>query len=221
MVLPLPSWAPVLTDDRLDRLTRFADLRNKWAHGEGRALVSWERAVDEGTRALVEGIEIIRWIGSSVLPGLADSPSIVSGVTEMSLPAKRGSRGPGIFISYSSPDKAVARSLAVMLDQLGYSVWYDDWAIGPGDSIVGKISEGLARKDMLIVLLSPSSVRSLWVRRELNTALMSQLSGQAVKVVPVMTKKCSIPTILKDIKYIDMTQGLQKGFVQLLEFLGK
>ena len=89
-----------------------------------------------------------------------------------------------------------------------------DW-----ESIVQKINEGLARNDTLVILLSPNSVSSKWVQRELNSVLMTQLSDQNVTVVPLLIAECDIPTVLKYIKYIDMTRDYQTGFIKLCEFL--
>jgi hypothetical protein len=98
-------------------------------------------------------------------------------------------------------------------------VWYDDWEIGIGDSIVAKIEEGLARNDTLIVLLSPASVESKWVRRELDTALMNQLAGHNVKIIPVLIARCELPAVLASIKYVDLTSSFQDGIIQLMQTL--
>jgi hypothetical protein len=209
----------ILEDDYLDRLERFANLRNTWAHGGISTTFSGELVIDEGRRGLIEGIELIRWIGGSILPALAEAPSVEFSTPEISLPEQRGKRESGIFISHSTADTDVADRIATGLRTFGYKVWYAEWAIAPGDSIVAKIEEELAKTDILVILLSPNSIRSRWVQRELNATLMRQLSGQKVKVVPIMIAESDIPAILKDIKYIDMTQDFQTGFLKLLEFL--
>jgi hypothetical protein len=101
-----------------------------------------------------------------------------------------------------------------------YPVWYSDWAIKAGESIVEKINEGLTQNDTLVVLLSRESVASPWVRRELTATVMDQLAGQDVTVVPILIEECSIPPVLRDIRYIDMRPDrFEKGFIELLEFL--
>jgi hypothetical protein len=48
-----------------------------------------------------------------------------------------------VFLSHSSKDKAVVRTLAERLRQDGLNVWFDVRALKPGDSILAKIEEGL------------------------------------------------------------------------------
>jgi len=50
-------------------------------------------------------------------------------------------------------------------------VWYDKWEIKVGDSLIEKIQEGLDIHDYLAIILSPESVSSEWVKRELNSAV--------------------------------------------------
>lgn len=47
-----------------------------------------------------------------------------------------------VFLSHSSKDKAVVRSLAERLRADGLKVWFDEWVLKPGDSIPAKIEEG-------------------------------------------------------------------------------
>jgi len=48
-----------------------------------------------------------------------------------------------VFLSHSSADKPVVRTVAERLRADGLNVWFDDWEIKPGDSIPAKIEEGL------------------------------------------------------------------------------
>ena len=47
-----------------------------------------------------------------------------------------------VFLSHSAKDKAVVRPLAERLRQDGLKVWFDEWALKPGDSIPAKIEAG-------------------------------------------------------------------------------
>ena len=139
--------------------------------------------------------------------------------TEESGPRPRGEREFGVFLSHSAKDAQMAEKIAADLRALKYPVWYADWAIAPGQSIVEKITEGLTRSDTLIILLSENSVRSKWVEHELNTALMNRLNGQDVTVLPVLISGGELPDSLQGVKYIDMRENFQKGFTKLLDVL--
>jgi hypothetical protein len=47
-----------------------------------------------------------------------------------------------LFLSPSSKDKAVVRSLAERVRHDGLEVWFDEWALKPGDTVPARIEEG-------------------------------------------------------------------------------
>ena len=65
-----------------------------------------------------------------------------------------------VFISYTHADRPFASRLAVDLTHAGVNVWYDEWEILPGDSIVEKIDTALRENDYLMVILTPDSIES-------------------------------------------------------------
>lgn len=77
---------------------------------------------------------------------------------------------PQLFLSHSSKDNEFVEKLRQSLKADGYNVWYDDWEIRVGDSIIQKINDGISESDFLIIVLSKNSVNSKWVREELNSA---------------------------------------------------
>ncbi|MDA3883993.1 MAG: toll/interleukin-1 receptor domain-containing protein [Candidatus Delongbacteria bacterium] len=121
-----------------------------------------------------------------------------------------------IFISYSSQDSKFADRLAQDLGKMGVNLFYAKWMIKVGDSIVEKINTALLSHDILLVILSNSSVNSHWVNRELNSSLMRQLNKQNIRIFPVLLKSCVIPPLLADIKYADFTIEYQSGLNELL-----
>ena len=78
---------------------------------------------------------------------------------------------PSVFLSYAQPDQKVARQLAEDLRVPGVQVWFDQQEILAGDSIAERIREGIRSVDYLIVLLSESSAKSVWVSREIGAAM--------------------------------------------------
>lgn len=122
-----------------------------------------------------------------------------------------------IFISHSSKDKPFVRQLVNDLRSRNIDVWVDERELKVGDSIVKGISEGLNEADYLIVVLSKSSASSRWVQAELNTAIMDQLSGKGVVVLPILIEDCQIPALLKDRVYADFRGDYAVGLETLLE----
>jgi hypothetical protein len=112
---------------------------------------------------------------------------------------------PSVFLSHSHADKQFARQLAEDLQGAGARVWIDEAEIRLGDSLIKKISAAIDEVDYLAVVLSPASVESEWVRREVEIALNEEIAGQAVKVLPLLLSTCEIPAFLRGRLYADFT----------------
>jgi hypothetical protein len=125
----------------------------------------------------------------------------------------------GIFLSHTSADKPAVRKLAEDLRSAGVHVWIDEAEIRPGDSLFDRIEAGINDMEYLGVVLSPRSVESPWVQKELNMALVSALSVRAIRVIPLLFESCSIPLRVRDIKWIDFRPDYQRGLEELLRAL--
>lgn len=90
-----------------------------------------------------------------------------------------------VFISHAAEDKEeVARPLAHALRDAGYRVWYDEFALSLGDSLVRSIDRGLAESRYGIVIVSPRFLAKDWPRRELE-GLVTREIGRGKVVLPV------------------------------------
>jgi DNA-binding MarR family transcriptional regulator len=121
-----------------------------------------------------------------------------------------------VFISYSHEDKDFAEKLAHALHDAGEDVWWDQWEMMPGDSLVAKIfEEGLARAKAFIVVLSPESVRSKWVREELDVATIRKIEG-VTRIIPVLRESVEIPISLRALLWLDMQQDFAGGVKRII-----
>jgi hypothetical protein len=127
-----------------------------------------------------------------------------------------GLERPLMFICHASEDKAFVEKLVVELDFRALHAWFDQREILVGDSIVEKINLALKETRYVVVVLSKRSVNKPWVRRELGSSLMRQLSNEGVLLLPVLLDECEIPPLLADIKYADFTRSFDKGLLDLL-----
>jgi hypothetical protein len=124
---------------------------------------------------------------------------------------------PSIFLSYSSRDREFARRLCTDLERSGVAVWLDEAELRIGDSIIVRIAEAIAGVDFLVVLLSPASVESVWVKRELELALSLEIERKLTGVLPILVEKCQIPAPLVGRVYADFTDSsLYAGRLNLL-----
>ena len=121
-----------------------------------------------------------------------------------------------IYISYSRKDIAFVRRLAGDLEKVGYDVWWDLTDLRGGDDWVRVIPGAIEASEYILVVLSPSSVDSDWVRREYAQALSLRK-----KIIPIMLEPSSVPFALNTINYLDFAgDDYTANLNRLLEVLG-
>lgn len=122
-----------------------------------------------------------------------------------------------LFISYSSKDKDFVQKLVHDLKTNGINVWWDEWEMKVGDSLIKKIQDGIKRSAYLGIVLSPNSVTSPWVEKELDTAQIIELEKQEVFILPILKETTEIPIFLKMKNYADFRGSYENGLNRLLE----
>lgn len=125
-----------------------------------------------------------------------------------------------IFISYSHQDKGLVERLANDLKAAGLAVWWDQWEVKVGQSIVQKVSDGIESSAYLIAVLSPHSSQSNWVQQEIGSAMMKQLSAErGITILPLLAADCEVPILLRAIKWADFRTDYGLGLKSLLDVL--
>ncbi len=74
-----------------------------------------------------------------------------------------------VFLSHSSQDQAIVRDIAERLRADGLRVWFDEWAIRPGDNIPAKHEEGLEHSRVLVLCMSANAFGADWAQLETGT----------------------------------------------------
>lgn len=113
---------------------------------------------------------------------------------------------PTLFLSHNHADKSFVRRLATDLNNQGISYWLDEAEIKVGESLIEKIRAGIDSVDFVVVILSPDSVVSPWVQREVDVAMNQEISGRRMKVLPLMYRTCDLPGFLLGKRYADFTE---------------
>jgi len=121
-----------------------------------------------------------------------------------------------IFISHSLEDEEFASKLAEDLIEFGHEPWLDKWEIKVGECIPTKIEHGVSEADYIIIILSPSSVKSNWVEKEWKMKYWEEIERNETLVLPVLIKDCKIPPLLKTKKYADFRRKYSIGLVNLM-----
>jgi hypothetical protein len=125
-----------------------------------------------------------------------------------------------VFISYSEADEKWARLLRSSLAEEGFEVWNSASDIAPGDNWMLKSGKALQTADAMIVLLSPDSAKSDWVRSEIEYALSSpQFRG---RVIPLLIKPTEdVPWILHKLHFIRATKDVDETISRVVAVLQK
>ena len=121
-----------------------------------------------------------------------------------------------VFLSHSHSDEAFTRRLSEALQAHGIHTWLDEAEIRVGDSLIQKIEVAIRDCTYLAVVLSPESVQSEWVRKEVEIALHQEIHGRRVKVLPLLHKPCELPLFLVGKLYADFSRDFQTGFAKLI-----
>src|SRR4051794_24907102 len=123
---------------------------------------------------------------------------------------------PRVFISHSSLDREfVERNIIAPLRAQGIETWYSRDSIETADEWASKISQGLKSCNWFLVVISPRSIKSKWVRREVHWA-MERREGH---VVPVLLEDCELEDLhlgLFSLQYLDFQQNIEQAQERLI-----
>ncbi len=112
---------------------------------------------------------------------------------------------PTVLLSYSHSDKPMVRALARFLWDSGIVPWMDEGELSYGDSLIERLRGAIDTVDLVLALLSESSVKSHWVKRELDIAMNREIEDRRITVIPILRDKTELPGFLKGKVYVDYT----------------
>lgn len=114
------------------------------------------------------------------------------------------------FISYAREDQAFALRLADDLKNKEKEVWIDTHMQG-GEEWVQTIDERLEAADVVILVVSPRSRKSKWVRKEVLTA-----ETLGTHVIPVDYEAIRSWVLIADLNRVDFIGSYDEGLAKLL-----
>jgi TIR domain len=110
-----------------------------------------------------------------------------------------------IFISYSREDSPFVEALMLALIEYGWSVWADKSGMAEGRPFDEQIEDAIVESTVTLVIWSPSSVKSRWVRAEAAFALGRD------KLLPVIIRSADPPLQFLHIHGADLTDWSQES----------
>ena len=120
-----------------------------------------------------------------------------------------------VFLSHAHEDVDFALRLAKDLRDAGLSVWMTPDSVQPGEQWASAIERGLDESKMFIVLLTPNSVKSRWVKKETLHALEHD---DVFTIAPVLLKTCDVNQLSKFLtqtQYINFERDYGRGLEAL------
>ena len=121
-----------------------------------------------------------------------------------------------IFLSYKREDRARAALIVAALRKSGRTVWWDE-GLTPRQAWDATIEQEIAAAASVIVLWSPRSVASDWVRSEAHYAQNHS------KLVPVLIEPCTVPLAFMLKQSVDLSHWRgslhDKAWCKLIEWL--
>jgi hypothetical protein len=119
-----------------------------------------------------------------------------------------------VFISYKRDERARASAIARRLQRLGLDVWLDD-KIASGTQFHAEIEGALRQAKAILVLWSPGSVKSDWVRNEASFGL------EHGNLVAIMLAPCELPVAFRSAQYEPLFERRFKddhpGWIKVIE----
>ncbi|MEH1866107.1 MAG: toll/interleukin-1 receptor domain-containing protein [Nostoc sp.] len=125
------------------------------------------------------------------------------------------------FLSHSSQDQEFVSKLADVLRHHHIPVWYSKTNILGAQQWHDEIGNALKRCDWFLVVLSPKSVDSMWVKRELIFALQQNRFDN--KIVPIIYQPCNyeqLSWVLSSFQMINFQGSFEDGCRDVLRLWG-
>lgn len=121
------------------------------------------------------------------------------------------------FLSHSDLDRRFVLRLADVLKRHRVKYWYSARHIAGAKQWHDEIGRALSRCGWFIVILTPSAVRSAWVKRELLFALNDHRYNE--KIIPILLKQCDYRRLswtLSEFQFVRFERSFEEGCRQLL-----
>jgi hypothetical protein len=119
-----------------------------------------------------------------------------------------------VFFAHSDKDNDQVKAVAVLLRRRDptLGIWLDEWELKPGDSLTEKIGKGIESSDKLVAFLSPNSIDSNWVKKEVATGIILELAeekgidGQNFLIPVILQPVSRVPVLLRDKIWVDFAK---------------
>ena len=110
---------------------------------------------------------------------------------------------PCVFLSHSTRDLWISERLKEKIEEIGVEVWLDAFDLPGGRNVKERIKEGMRSSTECLILLSPASRESDWVKHE---AGLADAFGKPTTLVLLHVVDDDVPDPLRDLKFFDINE---------------
>jgi len=121
-----------------------------------------------------------------------------------------------IFVSHSSRDRADAVQVRRILKDVGCQVWLDATDMRAAEDLEGQLAKAITGADVFCLLLSPTSVASTWVDKEIALAKRER-ERRGLRLLPIILRPCDLPPAIVDsgLRAFQMYDGVESDYICL------
>jgi peptide/nickel transport system substrate-binding protein/oligopeptide transport system substrate-binding protein len=109
-----------------------------------------------------------------------------------------------IFVSHSRDDHEWTARFVEALRATGLDVWYDARELQGSDAWVARIQDELRHCETFLVILTPATIRSPWVQREIQLALAADKRILPILHKPLTTQQIDEIGFLRIYQWVDV-----------------
>jgi hypothetical protein len=114
------------------------------------------------------------------------------------------------FVSYTGSDVGWAKWIAWELGRAGYTYRMQSEHFSPGTRFINEMRIWLQNADHVLAILSPDYFKSPFTSLEIQSAVAEDPLGEARRVIPVRVEQCSMPSLFRDLVYIDFVEKTEE-----------
>ncbi len=139
------------------------------------------------------------------------------------------------YICYNRADFDWVQSLAEQIESetidglpasRNLTVFFDKWDIGPGQSLIDRMNQGMESSRHAVVILSPEFLNADWPRFEWKNIVAQNPSNVGEKIIPIMLRdvtkegkdRIELCAPFRDLRYIDFRKqsDFKRSFIELI-----
>lgn len=129
-----------------------------------------------------------------------------------------------VFVSHAHADNSLCDRYVDALRSFGLDIWYDRNDLQGGHQLTTEIETQLELRTAFVVMLTPASVASYWVKMETAAfrALAAQeQSAQQRLLLPVRLEDCKVPLLMQGTMWIDaVSMPFESAVSEIAKALG-